>query len=216
MPAQHGQPARLRLFPVLMAPDSIDYLRRLRMMLAALAGLLGAALLFNFLVNPFGAWRHRLVNGVYYRVRAGHDRVIAPYLLRGTRPNTVMLGTSRVLMGIPIEQGYKDGFLNAAMAAAKLPEIEKAVALAVKNPHLKRVIWGLDFFSFNLNFESNADTAARLGGNLRLLILDNLLSAEALDSSYHLLDRALSGRRHLDPRALEPIPWPPVFICDRF
>jgi hypothetical protein len=75
------------------------------MMLTALAALTGGALLFNFLINPFGTWRHRLVNGIYYRVRAGHERVIAPYLLRSTEPSTVMFGTSRVLMGIPIEQG---------------------------------------------------------------------------------------------------------------
>ena len=197
-------------------PDRIDYSRRLRMMLAVLAALTGAALLFNFLVNPFGTWRHRLVNGIYYRVRAGHERVITPYLLRSTEPSTVMFGTSRVLMGIPIEQGIKDGILNAGMAAARPEEIARGVALALKNPHLKRVIWGADFFTFDQRFKPNPDTTARLNGSLRLLVLDNLLSAEALDSSYHLLDRALSGRRRLDPRVLEPIPWPADFICERF
>ena len=37
---------------------AIDYIRRLRMMLIALGILTGGALLFNFLINPFGAWRH--------------------------------------------------------------------------------------------------------------------------------------------------------------
>lgn len=194
----------------------MDYTRRLRMMLTALAALTGAALLFNFLINPFGTWRHHLVNGIYYRVRAGHERVIAPYLLRATQPDTVMFGTSRVLMGIPIEQGIKDGILNAGMAAARPEEIARGVALALENPHLKRIIWGADFFTFDQRFKPNPDTTARLSGSLRLLVLDNLLSAEALDSSYHLLDRALSGRRRLDPRVLQPIPWPADFICARF
>ena len=195
---------------------AIDYTRRLRMMLMALGILTGGALLFNFLVNPFGAWRHHLVSGIYYRVRAGHERVITPYLLHSTEPGTVMFGTSRVLMGIPIEQGIKDGILNAGMAAARPAEIAKAVALALNNPHLQRIIWGADFFTFDERFQPNADTSARLGGSLSLLVLDNLLSTEALDSSYHLLNRAISGRRRLDPRVLEPIPWPADFICERF
>jgi len=146
-------------------PDPINYTRRLRMMLTALAALTGGALLFNFLINPFGTWRHRLVNGIYYRVRAGHERVIAPYLLRSTEPSTVMFGTSRVLMGIPIEQGIKDGVLNAGMAAARPEEIAQGVALALENPHLKRVIWGADFFTFDQRFKPNPDTTARLGGD---------------------------------------------------
>lgn len=193
-----------------------DYARRLRMMLIAMAALTGAALLFNFVLNPFGAWRHRLVSETYYRVRAGHDRVITPYLLRSAHPTTVMFGTSRVLMGIPIEQGMKDGFLNAAMAAARLQEISKAVSIALKNADLKRVIWGVDFFTFDTRLQSNPETFARLNGSLRLLIQDNLFSSEALDSSYHLLGRALEGRKGLDRRVLEPIPWPADFICDRF
>jgi hypothetical protein len=194
----------------------INYARRLWLMLIAMTALTGSALLFNFLVNPFGAWRHRLISQTYYRVRAGHDRVITPYLLRSTRPNTVMFGTSRVLMGMPIEQGMKNGFLNAAMAAARLQEISKAVAIALKNPGLKRIIWGVDFFAFDQRLKSNPETFARLGGSWRLLIQDNLLSTEAFDSSYHLLGRAVSGRKHLDRRVLEPIPWPADYICDRF
>lgn len=186
------------------------------MMLTALAALTGGALLFNFLVNPFGTFRHRLVSRIFYRVRAGHERVITPYLLRSTEPSTVMFGTSRVLMGIPIEQGMKDGFLNAGMAAARPEEIARAVGLALRNPRLKRVIWGADFFTFDQRLKPNADTDARLEGSPRLLVLDNLLSAEALDSSYHLLDRAISGRRRLDRKVLEPIPWPADFICERF
>ncbi len=194
----------------------INYARRLWLMLIAMIGLTGSALLFNFLLNPFGAWRHRLVSQTYYRVRAGHDRVITPYLLRSTRPNTVMLGTSRVLMGMPIEQGMKDGFLNAAMAAARLQEISRAVSIALKNPRLKRIIWGVDFFTFDQRLKSNPQTFARLNGSLQLLIQDNLLSSEALDSSYHLLGRALQGRKGLDRKVLEPIPWPADFICNRF
>jgi hypothetical protein len=186
------------------------------MMLAALAALTGAALLFNFLVNPYGAWRHRLVSGIFYRVRAGHERVITPYLLRTTQPTTLMLGTSRMLMGMSVEQGYKDGFLNAGLAAARPEEIEKEVQLALRNPHLKRIIWSVDFFTFDTRLKPDPATVARLDGSLRLLILDSLLNADAFDSSYHMLLRAISGRADLDRKVLEPIPWSQTFICWRF
>jgi hypothetical protein len=186
------------------------------MMFTALAALTGAAMLFNFVVNPFGAWRHRLVSQLYYRERAGHDRVIVPYLLQSTEPETVLVGTSRVLMGMPIQQGFKDGILNAGMAAAHPAEVAKALDVALRNPHLKRIIWGLEFFSFDARLTCDPDTCGRLDGSLRLLILDNLLSADAMDYSYHLLQRSFKGPSHLDREALEPVPWPEDYICRRF
>jgi hypothetical protein len=194
----------------------MNYARRLGMMLIALAGLTGIAMLFNFMVNPFGTWRHRLVSQIYYRERGGHDRLIAPYMVQSTEPDTVLVGASRVFMGMPIDQGLKDGFLNAAMAAALPGEIGKVVEVALRNPNLKRVIWGLEFFSFDQRLTGNADTFARLDGNWRLLVQDNLLSVDALDAGYHLLLRAFDGRSHLDRQVLEPIPWSEDYICERF
>ncbi len=157
------------------------------------------------------------MNNVYYRLRGGgHERVTTPYRLRTTAPATVLLGTSRVVFGMPIEQGYKDGFLNAGLSAARPAEIGKEVRLALRNPHLKRIIWEVDFFTFDERLKCVPDTCARLDGSLRLLILDNLLSSEALDAGWHMLGRAISGRRALDRKVLEPIPWPQDFICERF
>jgi len=196
---------------------SINHARRLWIMLLALAALTAAVLLFNFLVNPFGAWRHRLVSDVFYRLRGGgHERVMTPYRLRTTTPTTVLLGTSRMVFGMPVEQGYKDGFLNAALSAARPEEIGKEVRLALRNPRLKRIIWEVDFFTFDERLKCVPDTCARLDGSLRLLILDNLLSSDALDAGWHMLGRAISGRRALDRKVLEPIPWPQDFICERF
>jgi hypothetical protein len=194
----------------------MNYARRLRMMLIALAALTGALVLFNFAANPLGAWRHRLVSQLYYRERAGHDHIIAPYMLQSTEPETVLVGTSRVLLGMPIEQGYKDGILNAAMAAAHAQEISRVINDALRNPHLKRIIWGVEFFSFDARLACDPDTCGRLDGSLRLLILDNLLSAQALDFSYHLLRRAFRGPSHLNRAVRQPIPWPQEYICERF
>ncbi|HKD65648.1 MAG TPA: hypothetical protein VKB84_02320 [Candidatus Binataceae bacterium] len=194
----------------------MSYSRRIRMMLATLAAFTGLVMLFNFLVNPFRAWRHKLVGGIYYRVHVGRERVITPYALRTLRPTTVLLGSSRVLMGINIEQGLKDGYLNAGLSAASLPEISKEVDLALKNPHLRRIIWGVDFFAFEERWKPDPTTYARLKGSLGLRITDTLLSANTLDGTLHLLGRAYDGRRKLSPNALQPIPWTTEFICTRF
>ena len=187
------------------------------MMLLALAGLISTVVAFNFAVNPLGAWHHRLVNNIYYRLRrGGAERVMTPYRLRTTYPDTLLVGTSRILFGMPIEQGYRDGFLNAALSAARPTEIKQEVHLALRNPRLKRIIWALDFFTFDKRLESNPDTSARLEGDLRLLVLDNLLSSTALDAGFQLVKRAISGRQSLSTAAQEPIPWPQDFICQSF
>jgi hypothetical protein len=194
----------------------MNYMRRLWMMLAALAVFSGAVMLINFVVNPFRAWRHRVVSGMFYRVHVGRERVITPYMIRTVRPTTVLFGSSRVLMGMYIDQGMKDGCLNAALSAASLPEISTEVDLALRNPRLKRIIWGVDFFAFESRWVPDPNTYARLEGNLRLRILDTLLSANTLDGSIRLLDRAYDGRRKLNPDALQPVPWTPEFICRSF
>jgi hypothetical protein len=194
----------------------MNHLRRIRMMLISLAAFTGVAMLINFLFNPFRAWPHRLISGIYYRVHVGRERVITPYMLRTVHPTTVLLGSSRVLMGIDIDQGLRDGYLNAGLSAASLPEISKEVDIALGNPRLKRIIWGVDFFAFESRWLPDPNTYERLQGNLRLRILDTLLSANTLDATYHLLDRAIGGRRGLDPSALQPIPWTPQFICRSF
>jgi len=81
---------------------------------------------------------------------------------------------------------------------------------------LKRIIWAVDFFTFDKRLGCDPDTCARLDGSLRLLIVDNLLSSEALDSSFSLLKRAIAGPKILSGKALAPVPWSEDFICRRF
>jgi hypothetical protein len=187
--------------------------RRLRLMLIGLALAVGAAMAFNVLVNPWGAWRLRLVPGEYRRVR--EEREVTPYLLRTSAPETLLLGSSRVLFGMKIEQGVKDGFQNGAMAGSHLPEIAKEVDIALRNPHLKRVIWGVEFYLFDSYSDVCVhDTCARLDGDLSIMITDNLLSYETLKASYRMMYRALAGT--ISTQAAQPIPWPGPYICGQF
>jgi hypothetical protein len=186
------------------------------MMMIMAAAFTGLVVMANFVVNPFRAWDHKLINGIFYRVHVGRERVITPYALRTVRPATMLLGSSRVLIGMNIEQGMKDGYLNAGLSAASLPEMSAEVDLAIENPNLKRIIWGVDFFAFEQRWRPDPPTYARLKGDLGLRITDTLLSANTLDGTIHLIGRALDGRRKLSAAALQPVPWTAQFICTRF
>jgi hypothetical protein len=186
---------------------------RLRLMLIGFFAAVGAVMAFNFLVNPWGAWRFRLVPGKYRRIR--QERLVTPYLLRTSSPDTLLLGSSRVLYGMKIEQGVRDGVQNAALSGSQMPEIAKEVDIALHNHHLKRVIWGVDFYIFNaLADYCSPDTCARLDGNLALRLTDNILSGDTFLASYRMVRRALTG--DISAQAEKPIPWPPSFICGMF
>ncbi len=187
--------------------------RRLRLMLLGFFAVLSAVIGFNCLVNPWGAWRFHLVSGEYRRVN--EERVVTPYLLRTSSPETLLLGSSRVRYGMKIEQGVKDGVENAALSGSRLHEIAKELDIAVRNPRLKRIIWGVEFYTFDAYGEVPIpDTSARLDGNLRIKLTDNVLSADTFVASYRMVLRAMMGK--ISKQAAMPVPWPGPFICDLF
>ena len=187
--------------------------RRLRLMLIAFFTAMAAVIAFNYLVNPWGAWRFHLVSDRYRRVN--QERMVTPYLLHTASPNTLLLGSSRVVFGMKIEQGVKDGFQNAALSGSRMQEIAREVDLALRNPHLKRVIWGVEFYTFDAYTDGcSPDTCARLDGDLRLELTDNILSADTFVASYRMVLRALMGK--ISREASMPIPWPGPFICGMF
>jgi hypothetical protein len=189
--------------------------RRLRLMLIGFLVAIATVFAFNYLVNPWGAWRFHLVSARYRRVTNRDERTVTPYLLHTSSPETLLLGSSRVVYGMKIEQGVKDGFQNAALSGSRMPEIAKEVDLALRNPHLKRVIWGVEFYTFDAYADSCApDTCARLDGDLRLELTDNLLSSDTFVASYRMVLRAMMGK--ISRAATMPIPWPGPFICGMF
>ncbi len=189
--------------------------RRLILMFALTAAIVAAGAAFNYAVNPYGAWPSRLVNPVYRDV--DQERVVTPYLLRSARPATILLGSSRVLMGMRIEQGMRDGVMNAALSAANLPQLENEISVALENPALKRIVWGVDFFSFDTKWNRpDPNINLRLAGSRTERITDALLSLSAVEDGYDLVRRAMRGPQHLAPQMRIPVPWPMPFICERF
>lgn len=184
-------------------------------MFALTAAIVAAGAAFNYAVNPYGAWPSRLVNPVYRDV--DQERVVTPYLLRSARPATILLGSSRVLMGMRIEQGMRDGVMNAALSAANLPQLENEISVALENPALKRIVWGVDFFSFDTKWNRpDPNINLRLAGSRTERITDALLSLSAVEDGYDLVRRAMRGPQHLAPQMRIPVPWPMPFICERF
>jgi hypothetical protein len=137
------------------------------------------------------------------------ERVATPYRVRAEQPSVMLVGSSRVIYGMKIDQGERDGVLNAGLFGANLDEMAAVIETGLKNPRLKRVIWALDFFSFDQNLAGATDpqTRERLEGNPRLKIMETLLSLDALDLSRRMLVRALFGRRNLPALRATPIPW---------
>ncbi len=194
----------------MMAPGS----RRLGLMMGALCVPLAAVAAVNWLVNPYGAWRTALVDPIYQRQLPGSERVQVPYRVRTERPATVLLGSSRVLIGMPIEQGCRDHVMNAALSGATLDEIGAIIRLAIANPRLRRVVWGVDFTTFNEHWSGflHAPTYLRLRRDTRLLVQETLLSMEAIDASRHALLTALHGPAELPSTWQLPVPWPESVI----
>ncbi len=187
-------------------------IRRLILMLIALGAFCALAISFNYAVNPYGAWRIRLVDP-FYREDAD-ARLMTPYLIRTVDPRMLIVGSSRVRIGMRIKQGYHDGVLNGALQGAGAEEAAAVVRAALKKPKLKVIVWDLDFFAFNHNFAlPDHDTMARLEGDPWRTFTETLLNLGALDASRMELNRAIHGREVLGPEWSLPIPWPQPYLC---
>jgi hypothetical protein len=190
--------------------------RRLRLMLLTLVGLLVIVALTNWLIDPYGVWRISLIDRVYLRAEPS-ERIMIPYRVRIEQPATVLVGSSRVLWGVPTEQGYRDGMLNASLSGASLDELAAVIRVALRNPRLKRLVWGVDFLAFDAAWIGHdALLRRRLEPNVGLLITDTLLSAAALTASRQLLVRAVAGRERSARTQSVRLPWPQDVITRAF
>ncbi len=190
-------------------------LRRILIMAALTAAVIVGECGLVWLLNPYGATSSTLIDPVFRKIK--QPRLATPYLLRETRPTTVLLGSSRVLMGIKIEQGYRDGVLNAAVSAATMAELDWLLDAALKNPRLRRIVWGVDFFAFSANWNHDGvGFERRIKGSVRDRLQTTLLSLNALGDGFDLLKRAIRGRAHLVPTMTATMPWPNNLICREF
>jgi len=197
--------------------------RRLGLMVLCLSGVLATVAAINWIVNPYGAWRSAMFDPVYRFARTTHneadERVTIAYRMRVEQPTTLLVGSSRVLVGMYMDRATRDGFFNASMSGASVAEISAVLRLARANPRLKRVIWGVDFYAFERRFVGfrHPETRVRLEGDERQMmamrIKETLLSLRALGDSWEVIRRAASGQEP-GPYA-GPVPWPEETIRAR-
>jgi len=192
--------------------------RQLLRMLVCLLAFLALVAVINLVVNPYGAWPVRLVDTTFQKVEVGMERMETPYRVRTEQPTTVLLGTSRVLYGMWIDQGYRADVLNAALPGQSLDEAVALIDLALRNPRLRRIIWSVELIQFTEQMRGfrDAPTQTRLLGDTLLRVRETLLSADALQASGGLLLRRTAGRSSLPAERTLPIPWPPATLRAAF
>jgi hypothetical protein len=191
--------------------------RRLCLMIACLFSFVVVVVAVNLAANPYGAWPFSLFDPSFRRLDSC-ERISTPYRLRVEQPATLLVGSSRTLWGIPIEQGMRGEISNAGLPGATLAEIDEVIRLGLRNPHLRRVLWGVEFYAFDPRFEGFRDlpTRRRLEGDLPVMLIETVLSLDALERSRRLLFRAIGGRSQPPPTWLLPVPWPGGAIRERF
>jgi hypothetical protein len=179
-------------------------------MILSLLAFLAAVACVNWAANPFGAWGSSFLHKIY--LQADHEslRMTIPFRLWAEAPRTLLVGSSRILYGMSIEQGYRDGVLNTGLPGATLDEMDAVVRIATRSPELRQIIWGVDFYAFSERFAQSGDpqTQLRFRRDIRLLITETLLSLQALDASRKVLRRAVGGRERLPPFRVLPLPLP--------
>src|SRR5271167_9194 len=156
------------------------------MMFALTAMLIAGGIALTWLLNPFGATRSDFIDPIFRKVK--RERLATPYMLRVAQPETLLIGSSRVLMGMRIEQGERDGVMNAAIKGATLSQISRIVDVALQNPRLKRIIWGVDFFAFSTHWKlMDPNFDARIADNPETRLEETLLSLDALGDGFDLV-----------------------------
>lgn len=189
--------------------------RRLTLMFVLTATVVAASILANYLLNPYGAWPVALIDPIFRKIE--HERVATPYMLRVAQPETMLLGSSRVYMGMRIEQGERDGMMNAALSGATIAQLSRVVKVALLNPRLKRIVWGVDFFAFDEKWKGHdVFFDRRISNDAALKLEDTLLSLSTLSDGYRYLSRSRRGVKKLRPIATSSLPWPMPMVCEQF
>ncbi len=169
-----------------------------------LAGL-AAVMLFNLLADPNGAYpRWSLAALAPYRQQLVTRSAKAEMLLRN-RCDVLLLGSSRVQVGIPVQAKVYDTerVYNLGLSGTTLPEMAAVLDFALRQQRPKRVLVGTDFFMFSDTRKATAGfESSRFDPELGLFDyhFKNLLGAHALDDSYRLTRQWL---RHERPLAVQ-------------
>lgn len=133
--------------------------------------------LANIVVDPFYRFGWVSIEGFNAQKPqfAAQERLAKPGVVCRMKPSSVVLGTSRVEVGIDprhLGWGPAGSTYNLAMAGAGLKELELTLQHAVHaSPQLRRVLVGLDFLMFNAHREAVVFGTEVLGFDQQRLML---------------------------------------------
>src|SRR6266404_5947634 len=101
--------------PVQSSQVSSRRISRVVLMIAVSVAAIATAIAFNLLVDPYGVWGTGVLRPIFRKVDYKHLRIAVPGIIRIDRPETLLLGSSRMVFGVPIEQVSRDGVTNGAL-----------------------------------------------------------------------------------------------------
>lgn len=169
----------------------------------------------SYLLDPLGYFRtNGLRSKSFLGERVwGHDRTAKALALSGLRPDTLLLGTSRVKQGFDIDdpeiQKYIGNAYNLALSAATMDEMDRFIRYALIFHTPSNIIIGLDFSQFETVqsrvtpafMDNDASALGRIVGMLQrigfaLWSKNALISAAEMSFKKH--SNYLNGSRNLD------------------
>ena len=157
----------------------------------------------NLLIDPYGIYGVELLQTKDFPRNAQYDnaRMIKPHLVSQMKPSSIVIGTSRAEWGIPLNHSIWGtsslNKFNLSLPGADISEIFDYLKFANRTQKLEKVIFGLDFYSFNaLETEKVGFSKKRLEGGMSLLNekVSSLLSIDTLIDSYATVtDKEVTG-----------------------
>lgn len=169
--------------------------------------LIGIAVL-NYFVDPYRLFSSDK-NALYSEYPALHAnlRLHKTYQVNRQKPDTIILGTSKAIQGVPLEHPYlaDKAFYNLSAPLASMREIYQLLLHAQSNQPLKEVLFFVDFLSFNVLARADGPAAGFVESRLKQSdnsapywpdYLAATVSADALSASFAVLqpDAAPSHR----------------------
>jgi hypothetical protein len=122
------------------------YLRRF---LLTLFASLGGVAALNALIDPYDLLGTPIITGVNQVKAPVPDQFFKPLQVSVRQPHTVLIGTSRVMVGLDPGDVPGDDTYNLGVPAARMPEQIALGRHAIAAAPVERIVIGLDYLSFD-------------------------------------------------------------------
>jgi len=124
----------------------------------------------NYTIDPYRIFSSNK-NALYSNYAALHPnlRLHKAYQINQQKPDTIILGTSKAIQGVPLEHAYFSGkaVYNLAAPLASMREIYHLLLHAQSNQPLKEVVFVVDFLSFNVLARADGPAAGYVEDRLK-------------------------------------------------